>query len=218
MSSKAPRTRAEAAMLAADVSQSEMARRLGVTQGAVQQIASGETKNSRLLPDIARELGVSLDWLKGITDDPAVAPGIGEDGMGVTRIRQLDIGYAMGAGTYLDENAVETSWVNFDSSWLSHISASSPDMLFVARGVGDSMNPTLHDSDLLIVDRGRRRIDQQDRIWAVAYGELGMIKRVRRLPSGRFLMISDNPTIENFEATDEELFVIGRVAWAGRTL
>src|SRR3546814_11777538 len=32
---------------------------------------------------------------------------------------------------------------------------------------------------------------QQDRIWALAYGDLGMIKRVRRLPGGTYRLRSD---------------------------
>jgi phage repressor protein C with HTH and peptisase S24 domain len=43
-----------------------------------------------------------------------------------------------------------------------------------------------------------------------------MIKRVRRLPSGQFQLNSDNPAVSAIEATDDELFVVGRVVWIGR--
>lgn len=48
--------------------QSELARELGVTQGAISKIVVGRTANSRLLPRIAAHLGVPLDWLLGETD------------------------------------------------------------------------------------------------------------------------------------------------------
>lgn len=44
-------------------SQSELARRIGVKQQAIQQIESGETKRSRYLADIARETGFNLEWI-----------------------------------------------------------------------------------------------------------------------------------------------------------
>lgn len=49
--------------------QSELARELGVTQGAISKIVVGKTANSRLLPRIAAHLGVSLDWLLGESDE-----------------------------------------------------------------------------------------------------------------------------------------------------
>lgn len=56
-------------MADAGINQSELARRIGVTPGAINQIVGGPTKRTRLLPAIARELGVSVDWLAGLTDD-----------------------------------------------------------------------------------------------------------------------------------------------------
>jgi transcriptional regulator with XRE-family HTH domain len=54
----------------AEVSQSELARRVGCTPGAVNQILSGLTSRSRFLPEMASALGVSFRWLAGETDDP----------------------------------------------------------------------------------------------------------------------------------------------------
>lgn len=51
--------------------QSRLAREVDCTQGAIWQILDGRVRRSRLLPDIADALGVSLDYLKGRTDDPA---------------------------------------------------------------------------------------------------------------------------------------------------
>jgi transcriptional regulator with XRE-family HTH domain len=62
--------RVEAALGAAGIGQAELARRVGVTPGAINQIVTGLTRRSRLLPDIARELHVTIDWLKGESDDP----------------------------------------------------------------------------------------------------------------------------------------------------
>lgn len=90
--------------------------------------------------------------------------------------------------------------------------------LFAARGSDDSMTPTLLDGDIVLIDTSQKRIDQQDRIWALSYGDLGMIKRVRRLPGGSYRVMSDNASVSPIEATDEEIHVVGRVTWIGRTM
>ena len=209
-------------MRASGLSQAALAREAGVTQGAINQILTGRVARSRALPDLARVLGVSVPYLLGDTDDPSgtaiyvkMDAATMADELGVTRVREIEIEYGMGGGSFLEEYN-EERWASFDSSWLEGVTRSPVDKLFVARGVGDSMMPTLMDSDTLLVDRGQCRIQQQDRIWALAYGEVGMIKRLRRLPHGRVLVMSDNDNVSDFEALDSELAIIGRIVWIGR--
>lgn len=49
--------------------QDDLAIGVGATQGAISQILTGKSRNSRLLPKIADNLGVNLGWLLGVTDD-----------------------------------------------------------------------------------------------------------------------------------------------------
>lgn len=205
------------------LNQTTLAKRVGCSQGAIQQIMDGRTKNTRLLPDIASALGVSMRWLQGSTDDAApsqddVIPNkILADQLNLTLVRELELGYSMGGGSVL-EQYTEAGFRAFDSDFLRRISKGGADKLFVATGDGDSMNPTLYQDDTVLIDTAQMQITQQDRIWAISYGELGMIKRIRRLPSGRFLVISDNATIAPFEASEEEMHVVGRVIWIGRRM
>lgn len=201
------------AMYKTDTSQSDLARACGVTQGTINQILSGQTKKSKYGPEIAKALGVSLDWLNG-EDVPS---GINRRTLDIdfVQLAEVDVGFGMGGGTFIEEYHERTDRV-FDPTWLREITRNPPELLFVARGVGDSMMPTLLDNDTLIIDRGQTRITQQDRIWALTYGDLGMLKRVRRLPSGQFLLMSDNPTIPPIEAVEGEFHIVGRLAWVGR--
>lgn len=194
-------------------SQNRLAKELGLSQGSIQQILNGSTKKSKWLPDIARALGVTVEWLEGDN----VAPGMLQkvDDVDFVQLTEIDIGYGMGGGTFIEEVSDENRAV-FDPRWLAHITRSPPQMLFVARGIGDSMMPTLLDNDTLIVDRGQTRLTQQDRIWALMYGDLGMVKRVRSLPGGQFQLLSDNPVIPPIDAADGEFHLVGRVVWIGR--
>lgn len=80
------------------------------------------------------------------------------------------------------------------------------------------MIPTMLDGDIVLIDTSQKRIEQQDRIWALGYGELGMIKRVRRLPNGSYDLMSDNSAVSPINASDEEMYVVGRVVWIGRRM
>lgn len=52
------------------LSQSELARRVGVSQATIYKLLTGETYGSKHLHRIARELGTTPAYLAGETDDP----------------------------------------------------------------------------------------------------------------------------------------------------
>lgn len=171
----------------------------------------------------ARALGVSIDWLLTGKNPPSTGSDnrlVAQDAdlverFGLRMIPEVDIAYSMGGGAVHDEY-FESRMVPFRRDWLDRISRGRPADFFLAGGVGDSMMPTILDGDDVLVNRAEHVIRHQDRIWAIGYGELGMIKRVRRLPSGMFQLNSDNPAVTPIEATEDELHVVGRVAWIGR--
>lgn len=188
------------------------------------RIEAGETRSPRNLRELARAIQTTPEYLLGETDDPT--PQLGEKRLewrgppselpdGTVMIPQLDIGYSMGGGSVFEEYA-QTAMVPFPREWLRPMIGGTFSDLFVARGEGDSMMPTLLDSDFVIIDTAQKTIVKQDRLWCLNYGELGMIKRVRMQPDGGALIISDNPAVENFTAYDGEVQAIGRVIWIGR--
>lgn len=123
---------------------------------------------------------------------------------------EIDVAYSMGGGTEIEEYPVE-QLVPFSRAWLATLTRTPATHLFVARGEGDSMQPTILDGDIVIVDRSERALRGQDRIWAVAYGGFGMIKRLRSLPNGALQINSDNTAVSPIEAFDGEAHIIGRV-------
>ena len=164
---------------------------------------------------LARALGVSVDWLlTGNGKSNPLSPPKGRDEevlpSGSVMVQEIDLAYGMGS-TYLDVAAVEPRAIPFPRDWLRTFTRSDPEHLFFARGDGDSMMPTILDQDIVLIDRSQIAINRQDRIWAVAYGELGMIKRVRAMPDGSYQLLSDNPNVEPAVAVDGEMTVIGRV-------
>lgn len=137
--------------------------------------------------------------------------------LGMQLIPEIDLTYSMGGGSVVEE-FVEHRLVPFRADWLARLARGRSADIFLTRGQGDSMMPTILDEDDVLVNRAEQVINQQDRIWALGYGDLGMIKRVRRLPTGLFQLNSDNPAVSPIEANEDELFVVGRVIWIGRRI
>ena len=208
---------------ACGTSQSELARKVGVSQSAIGKLAMGESYTSRYLRHIARELRTTEDYLTGATDDPdegAPAPPTAEqiaEYLGMTLIPEIDLHFALGGGSYTD-GPVSTALVPYRTDWLDRITRGNVADVFLTRGDGDSMMPTILDDDDVIVNQSDRIITKQDRIWALGYGDLVAIKRVRRMANGQFLLMSDNPNVTPIEAYEDELRVIGRVIWIGRRM
>jgi hypothetical protein len=132
------------------------------------------------------------------------------DQLDAVLLPEVEVGYSMGGGSDISDYPV-VQMVPFSRSWLAGLTHSSPNHLFVARGDGDSMMPTLLDQDIVIIDRAERTIQRPDRIWAVTYAGYGMIKRLRPLPDGTLQINSDNPAVTPIIAHEGEAFLIGRV-------
>ncbi|WP_025290908.1 XRE family transcriptional regulator [Sphingomonas sanxanigenens] len=146
-------------------------------------------------------------------DIPPVKGAADEDGP--VYLTRIEMAYAMGPGSSL-EDFPETGQLQFDPNVLRTITRSPPERLYVASGEGDSMMPTLLDSDMVLIDTLQRQLNQQDRIWACSIHGAGAIKRLRTIGRTRVLVISDNPNVENQEVDAEDLYIFGRIIWVGR--
>ncbi|WP_367349693.1 XRE family transcriptional regulator [Sphingobium yanoikuyae] len=205
------------------LSQSELARQAGVSQATIGKLESGISSGSSQMHKIARALQTTPDFLTGETDDPSLGaiplptPQMIAEQLGMTLIPEVDLDFALGGGNYV-EGPVSSTLVPYRTDWLERITRGAQADVILTRGDGDSMMPTILDDDDVIVNRADRVITKQDRIWALGYGDLVAIKRVRRLASGIFQLISDNPNVSPIEAYEDELRVIGRVIWIGRRM
>lgn len=213
--------RLKLAMSARGIDQPTLASAVHCTQGAISQILTGGTQRSRFLPDIAEALRVPLPWLKGAgTDDVPAEEQMPEpteeeiaERFDLVPISEIDQDYGMG-GTFTGDH-VELQVHHFPRLWVESITSSPPVFLTIARGKGDSMDPTIRDRDMVIIDRSRRKLDEADAIWALTVGEIGMIKRLRL--RGRMVIIqSDNDRVSDEEVPAEEVNLVGRVVFIGR--
>lgn len=205
----------KAAMAAAGVSQSELARRTGLSSSMIGKLARGEARQSAHIFELSRALGVSPEYLVGETENPGrqdiAMPNariIAEE-LGMVPVRHVDLAIGMGA-TFLDQAISETQRF-MPREWLDLYTRSPADKLIVAQGAGDSMFPTIHHNDLVLIDTTQNIPQMSDQVFAVSYCGLGCVKRLRPTNDGGWLLFSDNPTITPITAYDGELHVLGRV-------
>ena len=211
------------ALLVGDRDLGWLSRVTGIPRTTLGDYVRNGVKDAGRAVKIAGAFEVSVEWLltgrSGWREGPILTEGAGAaiaaEQVGLTMIPETDITYSMGGGSIVDDY-VEARMVPFRRDWLSRLTRGQPADVFLTRGQGDSMMPTILDDDDVLVNRADRVLRQQDRIWALGYGDLGMIKRVRRLPSGLFQLNSDNPAVTPIEATEDEVYIVGRVIWTGR--
>ena len=87
-----------------------------------------------------------------------------------------------------------------------------PERLTCVRAAGSSMEPTIRDGDLVVVDPARTDpLDGQ--LFAVRTESGLVIKRLRR-NRGRWLLASDNPTHASHPVAEDDR-ILGQVAWCG---
>lgn len=211
--------RIEERMRAAGLSQAELARRVGLSQPSVYALLRKNKTGSRNLHSIARELGTSTAYLEGETDDPEAgalpAPTQRDIAEHLDLVPIAEIDQAYGMGLTFTDNPIKVRVHHFPRAWIESITYSPPSELTIARGKGDSMDPTIRDRDMVIIDRSRRTIDEADAIWALTVGDIGMIKRLRR--RGPTVVIqSDNDRVSDEEVHADEVNIVGRIVFIGR--
>ncbi|HEX5183613.1 MAG TPA: LexA family transcriptional regulator [Allosphingosinicella sp.] len=204
----------------------DFARAARVPEVTYRAYENGQNGFSKHAADFAERLDVPTDWLlrggplPGADLPTNLVPDIlptrpVQEGEGSIPLRLLDLDLSMGDGTNIDD-FVEEGTIDFDASLLRKITYSPPERIFVARGSGDSMFPTLVNGDMVVVDTLQRRLNLQHRIWAISLFGAGGIKRLQPIAQNRVEVISDNPLRDNRVVDAEDLRILGRVVWIGR--
>lgn len=139
------------------------------------------------------------------------APTRSVDGGDTAPVTRLDLSYSMGPGRDLDDSYVDGEAFEFDIGFLRSMTITPADRLRIVDGIGDSMQPTIHDRDLLFIDINQATLNAQDRIWAIWLFGLGAVKRLRAIDDERVLVISDNPDVENQVVNRADVVIHGRV-------
>jgi phage repressor protein C with HTH and peptisase S24 domain len=178
----------------------------------------------------SEKLGVSLKWLIGLLDDPAeAAPAeTPQQPTDVVMIPILDVQAAAGAGRVVDVVKAEAEFA-FPVYFLRKLirDPGRRPRLSSVRSKGDSMEPTILDGALLIIDEAQRDLPKppssaklrhrEPDIFVFFTSEGLRLKRLSRIDDDLVAIISDNfherpPEVFRL-GEDRKLSIIGKVIW-----
>lgn len=198
--------------------QNALARKTGLAQSGIARLVKGGEPTLSTLKSIANASGRSLLWLT-MGDIDSARPAERSDAADVVMIPILDVVAAAGAGRDNQAEAVLTH-MPFSHSFLRRLGVSSQRVKAIRAG-GDSMEPTVADNALVLVDEGAREL-LDGRVYALRAVDGLRIKRIQRAIGGGVMLISDNRErypVEQLAASNAaEIDVVGRVFWTERLL
>ena len=133
-------------------------------------------------------------------------------------VKRLDVRPSAGPGSVVSEEG-PADVLAFRRDWLTSIGV-NPDRAHVLEVRGDSMEPTIRDGDMLLVDTSIDHV-RDNGIYVVSHNGYVLVKRVQIALDGTVTLISDNAhyEVERVAPGDvENLQVAGRVMWFGRSI
>lgn len=218
---------------------------LGLTQAQLGEIAFGRSDTSAI-QNIRRGASPSFERLGAIADaldfelyfgprrpqpTAEVSPvdqGMAQQSAEFSPIPVYDAALAAGQG-WNNEHSVCIGEIAFRKSWLRENRVSVADAV-AAHVEGDSMSPSIHSGDMILIDRSKRLVKPRKRapqdtrpspIYALLDGGKARVKRIERPGEGLIILQSDNPAYgpEVKTGSDiEALNIIGKVVWWGHTV
>jgi phage repressor protein C with HTH and peptisase S24 domain len=108
--------------------------------------------------------------------------------------------------------------IAFREDWIASVTSAPISQLGAITVAGDSMEPTLRQGDLVLVDSSQNRPQQQDGVYVIRTEGGLQVKRLQAEVSGGLVtMLSDNKAYEpQRHLKPEDVHVLGRVIWLGR--
>jgi phage repressor protein C with HTH and peptisase S24 domain len=196
----------------------DWATKAGVNRGFFTDLkkATGGAPRSDTLRKLLSTIGATEADMYGVAAGGA-APSMlqsegSDDPVDTVGIQHIDMAYGLGATFAVDHPEIEV--LQFPKQWIETITHSPPAMLTWTRGKGDSMEPTIRDGDLVLLDRSQRALTERDAMWAFTIGEEAAIKRLRR-QGDRCEIFSDNPSVKPDEQNLRDMNIVGRVVFVG---
>lgn len=164
--------------------------------------------------DVVAEL-MELAGQGGPETDPDGAKKAAGGATGPALVPVYSVEASAGSGRVVD---LEEHIANlaFSPRYLAEMTAARGRDLAAIRVRGDSMEPTLLDDDMVLIDRTKTSLDY-DGLFVLRFGEALHVKRVGRGRSRATVqVISDNRIYPAVEMERTEIEVVGKVLWYGR--
>ena len=151
-----------------------------------------------------------------LTGETSPDQSLGGAGQDLIFVPKFDVEASAGFGSVAQSEKVADSFA-FNKRWLSsQLGVHSEQVVFVSVK-GDSMQPTLEDGDMILVDLSHQQVNCEG-IYLLQTEDGLMAKRLKH-QQGVIEVSSDNPNYPSWQITpseSEQSRVAGKVVWCGR--
>lgn len=176
-----------------------------VKKGSPRKLEEGDRRT------LARFFGVDESELGGVEEiSSGIAPGVARKARDPwVDVPRLALNASAGPGSMASVEAPFGQF-RYGRDWLRAQGLNAAQLSVIAVA-GDSMVPTLHDGDEILVDRSLR--PPRDGVHVVRVGDALLVKRLVFERPGQVRVISDNRSYDPYDLPLAEVSVIGRVVW-----
>lgn len=182
--------------------------------------AGSATPNAYTLERYAK---AGIDILYVVTGQRTASHGpsvaiLGDDNF--VMVPRYDLAASAGAGYVVQSNEQIVDYLAFKAEWVRNSLGIPQKDLALISVKGDSMQPTLSDGDLVLIDTSRKVVEDSG-VYVIRLAEVLVVKRVQRHLDGSLTVTSDNPKYQPEHVSarhDTTVLVVGRVVWTGRRL
>lgn len=202
---------------------SDFARKIGVSPPSVKRwVENGYEPSRAVLVDMSERLNIDLVWLmtgKGNQDGTSSATellSVSDDEY--RDVPVYNLAASAGSGRLVTDENIE-NYLKFPYWWFNERNL-TPSNIAALYTKGDSMEPTIPDNALLLIDQSKTYLSD-GKIYIIRADDELYVKRIKRIIGGGIKLISDNTGYKPIELskqllTQENFFqVIGQIVHIG---
>jgi phage repressor protein C with HTH and peptisase S24 domain len=209
------------------------ASRCGFGESLLRKYLNGTTPGADKLVMMAKAANVSIEWLTtGKEEKPSLdlfyeyTPTIDDQSehnpsdnwSEFDQIPLYDIEVSAGHGAVIDQEQIK-GVIAFRKDWL-RTKGLQRNKVITLTAKGDSMEPTIDNGDLLLIDCNIRNVSS-DSIYVIRRDGHLFVKRLQQMISGDLYIRSDNESYSQEVIPKDkvqDLEIIGRVVWIGHEI
>ncbi|MFB9148716.1 S24 family peptidase [Roseovarius ramblicola] len=189
----------------------------GWKQGYLRAVVRNDDKKS--IPNIERAKEIAealgLEFYIGPPRETGPVYTVELDGADYAPIPRVDARLAAGGGA-INDQVERTGALAFRRDWLRERDISPSDACLL-KVTGDSMAPTLHDGDLVMIDERRTAIRNRHVYALIDTDGAARVKRLDHVPDQLIILTSDNPAhpVETRASEDmNRVNILGEIVWS----
>jgi phage repressor protein C with HTH and peptisase S24 domain len=156
-----------------------------------------------------KETDINLEWLFYGEGEKTIKAKLDlSDNVGTIQVKFYpDISASAGMGC-LNGDFCEYELISIDKSLVPNVMSKNIEAI---RIMGDSMDPTIKNKDVIFVDKSQRT-PINGKIFVVKFAEETFAKRIFKSPKG-YIIKSDNPQYPQYEVQSEDFEILGQIIY-----